>query len=368
MHSIPEVPDEATVGSFSDLVSRLEEQEGELSKLRIAFDEFRSLLPVIVRPSETACNSLPKLATQVEQLFELKRMLNKHPIAKIVLGEHFEGWATNPVEYADEVRALEVLRTHGAFAGVLLDLLEAHGLTDAAQAINEVLLREEEALIALSHLSQETGIAFHDRLAQYAPREVASLLREASTDRTGLFANSIVATARRDITDLGLGWVVDALEDAGHSLDQLDAILAAVLYRAMAIRVYEIYGNVLAKYPGTKLDERRATLAKLDREVIKLSRRCLRAKVYAAAQPPAGNGIGRKSTWTEMALIENEASKQQRFISVRDLTHRAGNALRELKPCWMMSPQAVAQYLPTANSPSTFVSSTRRPRCPRRTL
>jgi transcription elongation GreA/GreB family factor len=68
--------------------------------------------------------------------------------------------------------------------------------------------------------------------------------------------------------------------------------------------------------------------------------------VFAAAKPPRGNGIGRKSTWTEMALLENEVSKKQRFISVRDLTHRAGRALLELKPCWMMSPLAVAQYVP----------------------
>ena len=47
-----------------------------------------------------------------------------------------------------------------------------------------------------------------------------------------------------------------------------------------------------------------------------------------------------------MALIENEITKKQRYISTRDLTQRAGNALLELKPCWMMSPLAVAQYVP----------------------
>ncbi|NDG87972.1 MAG: hypothetical protein EBY15_08535, partial [Gammaproteobacteria bacterium] len=47
-----------------------------------------------------------------------------------------------------------------------------------------------------------------------------------------------------------------------------------------------------------------------------------------------------------MALIESETSKKQRFIPVRDLTRRAAGALLEIKPCWMMSPLAVAQYLP----------------------
>jgi superfamily I DNA and/or RNA helicase len=90
----------------------------------------------------------------------------------------------------------------------------------------------------------------------------------------------------------------------------------------------------------------RASLAQQDKEIIELSRRQLRTKVHSSARPPGGNGIGRKSSWTEMALIENELSKKQSFISVRDLTQRAGRALLELKPCWMMSPLAVAQYVP----------------------
>src|SRR5437588_10233753 len=114
----------------------------------------------------------------------------------------------------------------------------------------------------------------------------------------------------------------------------------------MAKSVYASSDYELTRYRGSKLDELRGLLAEQDREIIRLSRKQLRIKVYAAARPPQGNGVGRKSTWTELALIENEISKKQRFISVRDLTQRAGRALLELKPCWMMSPLAVAQYVP----------------------
>jgi very-short-patch-repair endonuclease len=46
-----------------------------------------------------------------------------------------------------------------------------------------------------------------------------------------------------------------------------------------------------------------------------------------------------------MALINNERTKKRNRVGTRDLTRRAGQALLELKPCWMMSPLAVAQYL-----------------------
>ena len=104
--------------------------------------------------------------------------------------------------------------------------------------------------------------------------------------------------------------------------------------------------GTLIKFPGSKLNELRSKLARLDRKIIESSRSVLRAKIKANAKPPHGNGVGRRSSWTGLALIENECSKKQRYIPVRDLTRRAAKALLELKPCWMMSPLAVAQYLP----------------------
>jgi hypothetical protein len=145
----------------------------------------------------------------------------------------------------------------------------------------------------------------------------------------------------------GFGWVVDELDEHDIPLTELPKILEAVIYRAMGVRVYDLHRGTLAKYQGAKLDELRATLARLDREIIELSRRQLRSQIAGAARPPSGNSVGRKSELTELALLQHEASKKTKFTPVRDLTRRAGRALLELKPCWMMSPLAVAQYLPS---------------------
>ena len=132
----------------------------------------------------------------------------------------------------------------------------------------------------------------------------------------------------------------------GGSLDGLADQFEAVAIRQMAKAVYAGAGSELTKYRGSKLDELRKLLAEQDSEIIELSRRQLRTKLRRICSASTGQWDGRKSTWTELALIENEISKKQRYISVRDLTQRAGRALLELKPCWMMSPLAVAQYVP----------------------
>ena len=60
---------------------------------------------------------------------------------------------------------------------------------------------------------------------------------------------------------------------------------------------------------------------------------------------PYGNQSGPVRTWTEMALIMNEINKQKRHIPIRQLILRSANALVALKPCFMMGPLSVAQYL-----------------------
>jgi hypothetical protein len=129
----------------------------------------------------------------------------------------------------------------------------------------------------------------------------------------------------------------------------------------LARAVYASAGAELSKYRGSKLDELRAALAEQDGEIIRLSRRQLRTKVFASAQPLHGNGFGRKSTWTELALIENEISKKQRFISVRDLAN-------ENRLCPVRAADAESAALldncetrpsPSMRSPATFEKASR---------
>jgi very-short-patch-repair endonuclease len=48
---------------------------------------------------------------------------------------------------------------------------------------------------------------------------------------------------------------------------------------------------------------------------------------------------------TEYALLQHEMGKQRRHLPIRKLVNRAGRAMQDLCPCWMMTPLAVAQFL-----------------------
>ncbi len=342
LESIPSIPEEAPPGTLSTLQANIADAEERTSALGSAIDELRSFLRVFHSAESISPASLTGLIDKMKALIGRRAALKDDGLSAALLGDRFEGsrtdvlplkpactWAQAAAPVAPQLAAV----LHNGDPGKAARQIE--GVLHAQTHIDAML----DSLRAVAQIDTGCFTEGRDEIA------CAAALEAAASDPEGLFAHAALATAVAELSDTGTSPLV-AHWLASGILTGLPALFEALAVRKLARSAYAQHGKQLARYPGTRLDELRAALARQDREIIKLSQRQLRWKVNAEARPPYGNGMGKKSTWTEMALIENEMSKQQRFISVRDLTQRAGRALLELKPCWMMSPLAVAQYVP----------------------
>ena len=344
--SIPVIGDIDWRGTFHDLGTEIERLAAQLSDLSDALRRLASLTSGLNKSAGISVGSLPNLADLIDAHFLNKAALDCNEDAKKFFEDRFSGAETDPLGFAGDIAAAESILSLQSNFDVALHLLETTMIAEGRSTIELVLGKDEEAENALKTLSLHTEIDVAHFSTDRTHAEIANYLQAAAKDKAGLYAQSAYAVARSYLNEKRFDWVVSALLEKNLPLDNLGSILEALVVRALAIRVYQLFGSVLSRYSGAQLDERRALLAKLDREIIEITRKHLRASVCQSAKPPHGVGIGKKSTWTEMALVHNEISKKQRFIPVRDLTRRAGKALLELKPCWMMSPLAVAQYLP----------------------
>ena len=92
---------------------------------------------------------------------------------------------------------------------------------------------------------------------------------------------------------------------------------------------------------------RRKRFHQTEEQLMQLDRAEVIAKIHRDRyELPSGIDQGRRGEFTELGLIDNETKKQKRHRPLRHLFHYAGNALRGLKPCWMMSPSTVASLVP----------------------
>ncbi|CAN5836325.1 DUF4011 domain-containing protein [soil metagenome] len=101
----------------------------------------------------------------------------------------------------------------------------------------------------------------------------------------------------------------------------------------------------LAQFSGKEQDVIRFRFAEIDHELKALQREQIAWEIDQK-KIPVGINSGKVKERTELALLEHEISKQRRHEPIRVLMSRGHNALQALMPCFMMSPMAVAQYLP----------------------
>lgn len=146
------------------------------------------------------------------------------------------------------------------------------------------------------------------------------------------------------IREYGLIQIIESTEK--HKLPK-EAIIDAYYYNfynsllKSAFRKYPL----LNKFSRLAHEEVIKTFKKLDLELLEINKEYVAIK-SCNRYMPASQGGGSVKTFTNKKLVEYEISKKKRHIPIRQLINRAGRAMQSLKPCFMMSPLSVAQYLP----------------------
>ncbi len=114
--------------------------------------------------------------------------------------------------------------------------------------------------------------------------------------------------------------------------------------------VYALYKQCpdLPQYIGYTLEDIRRRFSETDRKIIRLNGINLGADI-ARRPVPEGRRAPKASEQTELVLLEHEMAKSRRHLPIRQLMMQAGRAIQALKPCFLMSPLSVAQYLPKSS-------------------
>ena len=332
-------------GTYAEAEAELESIDERLTRFDEKAKQIRELSSFVKTEDIASPEWLRQTSEEVKKAIEFVEDINGNNEIKSLLGGLFNGYEF----VSDKIKAELNLATSLVEIGsdsrnIILKAIEEDSYEDLLQALTqfiEVDTKSSEALLKLSDLSGKETSTF----LKGAPKETALFLDNASNDNEGLLKHSNLFSNIEKLREHQYRIVIDQLRSNEVGLSDLKNIVEAIVAHSMGRSVYGAYGKVLSQFNGRKLNNLRSRIAEIDKEKIRLSKEHLRNKVFKSSDPPMGVGSGRKSTWTEYSLIYNEIHKTCRYAPVRDLTQRAGKALLELKPCWMMSPLAVAQYI-----------------------
>ena len=289
-------------------------------------------------------NELFRLSDIAEKHDSLRKTLEENPL-RWQLEDQLEGSGERDEIIEKNLHIADILLENPRWTEILRGVMIRGDLGEAEKCAEELLGKHKEAGDKTKNLRERTGIDLEEVLRGKNYSEIAGYLTTSSKDEEGIARQANYSATLEEMKREGMGRWIQKLLNSNRGLQDLAEILEAIIARALVNRVNREHPEILRDYSGKRLDVLRKDLVKADKDLLESSRRYLRDKLINDAHPPEGNGKGRVSTHTELCLINREINKSRRHIPLRDLIRRARSALLELKPCWMMSPLAVAQYL-----------------------
>ncbi|AUN94643.1 DUF4011 domain-containing protein [Pseudazoarcus pumilus] len=275
---------------------------------------------------------------------------------RALLGECFQGEQTRLEEphaalafiarvcKADLPRGVEAILLSGADQD---EVERLHSLVERVQDHWCAVDRFGEALAQLGRFDMDLWAGPQgDDLGKWV-RTLAEKTRCAALAQDRLQPWSQYVTLREEACECGLKSLV-ALAEAGEiDPDCLADAYGWRFYASIAESLFHVF-PVLSRFNPAKHEATREEYARLDREIIRLRGQQVAAQCVRLAKPPRGQTGLRVGDKTEMALVSHVVGLTSPRTPIRQMFRRAGHAIRELKPCFMMGPQAVAQFLPSS--------------------
>lgn len=322
-------------------------------KLMAQVAELYEVLASSLNVGTVLCSGVLPVVKASHRLPSIIDELNNHQRGQHLLGEHFMSALTN-------MQPIEGALVYGK-------LIKSAKLPHAVEAVlfSETCPQKYASLTELIRTIQagwDAADEFVQKMSQFGQIELARWINESSVAHSE-YAELLVEKTRTALQNLDRlqVWSQYIAQRKEAFKQKLDAFVILVEKGRLSSKVlsdafaYRFYASIaeslframphLSRFNGVRHSKVRAEFAKIDKQIIKLRGQQIASQCVGQAKPPAGYSGARVGDKTEMALIDHLIPLTLPRTPVRQILKRAGRAVQALKPCFMMGPQAVAQFL-----------------------
>jgi superfamily I DNA and/or RNA helicase len=143
-----------------------------------------------------------------------------------------------------------------------------------------------------------------------------------------------------DLKQVGAGAFIDSLQETTITPDLWYRVLQRAIYKRWLTHIYD-ESTDLNDF-SAKIHERRISeFSRQDSEQFEIAQKRLQ-QIHAHQWESWSEQSGAKE---KLLILNREAVKQQKHKSVREFIKETEDLVPALKPCWMMSPLAVSEFI-----------------------
>jgi very-short-patch-repair endonuclease len=321
----------------------------------------QTALDQLVNWGETRVSPRAKLAEVVDairaciELQAMEQSLASNQRIGVLLGSAYKGLETDIGairklhNIESNIKDMEIMKVVMAFICGGNPKAKFTQLDHLVTKINKAFTKVgafEQAMLKYGEFNTEvwTGFSKNSDIVDFSSW-FASRVETASGQSSLSLSNWAHYLGQRNAAiDLGLEPLCVAMEVGKLKAEMLPNAIRYSYYASVVRRAFSAVPN-LSQFKGTTHESRIKRYRELDRQIIRTRGRRIAFEAHRRASPPSGISAARASQLTEMALVSHLIDHPRARVTIRSLMVRATKAIRALKPCFMMGPQAVAQYL-----------------------
>jgi transcription elongation GreA/GreB family factor len=359
--------------SQQGLLENLKQTEGVFSKLGELIPRYKdknsfcilttSEIPVTIRQTEEAVHCFIEHGidsnANVHSIAQSVASLKMH-IAEInsisedsksskILGDYFSGVNTDTEPIEDTIAFVRHVLANSENWEIPIKLVDKgdEKIFDVFKSIaNNISTLEQGYQSCLKEYSQDVQLDEVKWLGDFRKKSLDEIVGRANYalgDEDGFNHWVGYLKSVRKIEEVDLSPYISLVESGEMDSDDLINGFFFRAYDALSRKILSSH-KILRDFQGYDQEQVRKKFQKYDKEIIKLCRDKIAYKVDQIVVPEGSNS-SKVSLKTEASLIRHEIGKKARHIHIRQLVRRSGKALQALKPCFMMGPLSVAQYL-----------------------
>lgn len=274
--------------------------------------------------------------------------------AKALLGSHFAGRNTDFEGILGTIAWGERVARSG-LPGATKDALLSARAMESSRALKVASSATWEAIQSIHSFTAEIGrhgsfdwekwsSAVSSTSGSGTPEAIRMRAVRALESMDALLPWVQYCSAREGLLALGLKPFADYLETGEILPGKLEDALLYRFYASIAKSIFHTTRE-LERFSTTAHERIREEFNKIDKEIIAQRGKDCAARISRLAKLPNGLSSPKVGDKTEMALLEYLMAQQRPRVPIRQIIRRAGKSIQELKPCFMMGPLSVAQYL-----------------------
>lgn len=227
------------------------------------------------------------------------------------------------------------------FVNIVTDQHLSEECSDKAEALNTALKKLNVCFDQLENEFDSPCLSLQGELLREASFDAITEkinLHIARIDDLGAWTEYKRVEAR--LTQTGMGKLLEELKSLRPTAKHLSDIFYKSLYHAWYDRISET-DTRLADFQGGAHQQVIKDFCTIDEKLVRLAAQIIVEKCDTRRP----RGLHFQGADSEVSVLRKQAAKQRAHLPIRQLFERIPNLLMQLKPCLLMSPLSVSQFL-----------------------